>query len=225
MQNYTDYVITSRKKTTFATNVVLRNTYFLLSLTLLFSGLTATLAMTYNVAYPGVIVTLLGMFGLLFLVQRLRNSKWGILAAFAFTGFMGYILAPTLNFYLHSFTNGGALIMTSLMGTGVIFLALSCYVLIARKSFEFLGGFLFVAIAGAFVLSLCALLFSLPMLQILISAVFILISSGLILFHTSQIVSGGETNYISATISIYVALFNLFISLLTILGFFAGNRD
>lgn len=208
-----------------AINKVLRNTYLLLSLTLLFTAGTATLATLANLAPPGIFLTLIGMFGLLFLTQALRNSIWGLVAVFAFTGFMGYTLAPVLNFYLHSFTNGGALIATAAGGTGFIFLSLSAFVLITRKDFSYLSGFLFAAIMVAFLLSLSGLFLNLPILQILISGAFMLICSGLILFHTSQIIQGGETNYISATISLYVALLNIFVSLLRILSFFAGSRD
>jgi modulator of FtsH protease len=221
MQNYS--VITKRNSI-IATNKVLRNTYFLLSLTLLCSAGTAYYAMAAQVRFLGPIVTLLGMFGLLFLTQMLRNSYWGILATFAFTSFMGYVLAPTLSFYLHSFTNGGELILTALCGTGAIFLVLSAYTLISRKDFSFMGGFLFVAITAAFIASLAGLFFNMPILQLLVSGVFMLICSALIMFHTSNIIHGGETNYISATISLYVALLNIFLGLLNLLGAFGGNR-
>lgn len=206
-----------------AINTVLRNTYFLLSLTLIFSAITATLALVHH-SYPSTMVTIVGMFGLLFLTQALRNSKWGLLAVFLFTGFMGYTLAPLLGFYLHAFTNGGKLIMTSLMGTGVIFFVLSTYVLVTRKNYSYMGGFLCAAVTIVFLLALANIFLHIPMLQVIISAGFMLLCSGLIMFHTSQIIHGGETNYIMATISIYVALFNIFVSLLNILGFFAGSN-
>jgi modulator of FtsH protease len=208
---------------TLSINKVLRNTYFLLSLTLIFSATTAFYGIVTN-ARPTGFLTIIGMFGLLFLTQFLRNSKWALVTTFAFTGFMGYTLAPLLNLYLHSFPNGGTLIMASLAGTGTIFLALSGYVLVTRKNFDYLGGFLFAAITVAFLLSLLGFFFNMPMLQILISGAFMLLCSGLILFHTSQIIYGGETNYVMATISLYIALFNIFVSLLNILGFFAGSR-
>lgn len=221
----TNYTVLSRKTTILTVNSVLRKTYGLLSLTMLFSAAIATFAMAAKVPYPGPLVTILGMFGLLFLTQHLRNSKWGLVAIFAFTGFMGYTIAPLLNTYIHAFSNGGTLVLTALGGTGVIFLALSGYTLITRKDFSYLGGFLFVAITVAFLVALAGLFINLPILQILISAAFILISSGLILFYTSQLMQGGEQNYIMATISLYVALFNLFVSLLNILGFFGGRRN
>jgi len=222
MQDY-GYTIVNRKESVLAINSVLRKTYFLLSLTLMFSAVTAVLGVASG-AMPGPILTIFGMFGLLFLTRALSNSRWGIFAVFAFTGFMGYTLAPLLNLYLHNFTNGGELIVTALGGTGVIFLALSAYVLITRKDFTYLGGFLFAAITVAFIASLVAIFTHAPVFQVLISAAFAVISAGLILFQTSLIIQGGEKNYIMATIGIYVAVFNLFVSLLNILGFFAGSN-
>ena len=153
MQN--SQVITAKSKAIY--HEVLRKTYVLLALTLICSGITSILAMTFNVRYPGFIIVIVGMFGLLFLTRALSKSKWGILAAFLFTGFMGYILGPTLNFYLHNFSNGGTLILTALGGTGIIFFGLSAYTLITRKDFSYLGGFLFIAITIAFLASLAAL--------------------------------------------------------------------
>jgi modulator of FtsH protease len=204
-------------------NTVLRKTYFLLALTIGFSALTAAFGVIHNASISPWLA-ILGMFGLLFLTQALRNSPMGIVSAFAFTGFMGYVLAPTLSFFLHKFTNGQSLILTALAGTAIIFLGLSIYTIVSRKDFSFLGGFLFVAILAAFVASLAAMVFHMPTLQILVSGAFMLICSALIMFHTSQIINGGETNYIMATISIYVALLNIFVALLNILGIFGGNR-
>ncbi|MDF3054257.1 MAG: yccA [Gammaproteobacteria bacterium] len=222
--NNNSNVIVRGSASTLATNSVLRNTYFLLSLTLLFSAVTAAFSMAIG-ANPGIIVLLVGMFGLSFLVNALRNSAWGIVAAFAFTGFMGYMLGPILNAYLSGYTNGGQLVMTALGGTGFVFLALSGYALTTKKDFSYLGGFLFAGIMVAFLASLAGIFFQMPLFQLVISGAFALLSSGLILYHTSNIIHGGETNYIMATISIYTALFNLFVSLLNILGAFAGNRD
>jgi modulator of FtsH protease len=220
-----NYTVITKSQPSIAINRVLRNTYLLLGCTLIFSAITATLALA-NHSYPSTFTTIIGMFGFLFLTQALRNSKWGLLAVFLFTGFMGYTLAPLLGFYLHTFVNGGSLIMTSLLGTGVIFFVLSTYVLVTRKNYSYMGGFLCAAITIAFLLALANIFLHIPMLQIVISAAFMLLCSGLIMFHTSQIIHGGETNYIMATISIYVALFNIFVSLLNILGFFAGgNRN
>lgn len=218
-------ILRPRQESILSTHRVLRNTYFLLSLTLLFSAGTAAYAMATHAMGPGMLVFLIGIFGLSFLVSLLRNSVWGIVAAFAFTGFLGYTLGPILNLYLSSFSNGGQIIMTALGATGVIFLALTGYVIKTQKDFTYLGGFLFAAITVAFLIGLAGVLFQLPMLQLVISGAFALLSSALILFHTSQIIEGGETNYIMATVSIYVALFNLFTSLLQLLGAFSGNRE
>lgn len=219
-----EYAVLAKKEMAITVNQVLRKTYFLLSLTILFSAFTACVTIAGYLPYPGPIVTLIGMFGMMFLAQGLSKSKWGLFGIFAFTGFMGYALAPLLASYLQLYNNGIVLILTALGGTGVIFLALSLYTLISRKDFSFLGGFLFAAITAAFLASVVSIFLNMPLLPVLVSCAFLLICSGLILFQTSQIIHGGETNYIMATISLYVSLFNLFISLLNILSFFGGNR-
>ena len=217
--------ISRSRESILATNKVLRNTYFLLSLTLLFSAGVAAYSMSINAPYPGIIVFLIGVFGLSMLTTYLRNSPWGLVSIFAFTGFLGYILGPILNMYIHNFTNGGQLVMTALGATGVIFLTLSGYVLTTRKDFSYLGGFVFAGIMVAFILGIGAAVFNMPMLSLVVSGAFALLSSGLILFQTSQIINGGERNYIMATITLFMALFNLFISLLNILSAFAGGRN
>lgn len=204
-------------------NKLIRNTYTLLSMTLLFSALTAGVSMALNLPHPGIILTLVGYFGLLFLTYKLQNSAWGLAAVFALTGFMGLTLGPILSMYL-SLPNGDQLVMTALGGTGVIFLGLSAYALTTRKDFSFLGGFLFVGILVAFLGGLAAVIFSLPAVSLAISAMFILLMSGYILYQTSQLVHGGETNYILATVSLYVSIYNLFTSLLHLLGAF-GNDE
>ena len=206
-----------------ATNKVLRNTYALLAMTLLFSAATAGLSMTLNLPHPGAIVTLVGYFGLLFLTNRLANSVWGIVSVFALTGFMGMTLGPILNFYVTHLNNGGQLVMTALGGTGLIFLGLSAYALTTRKDFTFMGGMLFTGILVAFIAGLVGLFVPMPGLHVAVSAMFILLMSGMILFETGNIIHGGETNYILATVSLYVSIFNLFTSLLNILGIF--NSD
>jgi modulator of FtsH protease len=204
-------------------NKLIRNTYMLLSLTLLFSTATAGLSMAFSLPHPGLIVTLVGYFGLLFLTHKLRNSAWGLAAVFALTGFMGLTLGPIIQAYL-GLPNGGQTVMTALGGTGAIFLGLSAYALTTRKDFSFLGGFLMVGILVAFLGSLAAVLFSLPLVGLAMSAMFILLMSGFILYQTSQLVQGGEDNYILATVSLYVSIYNLFLSLLQILGLFNGNE-
>jgi modulator of FtsH protease len=205
-----------------ATNKVLRNTYLLLSMTLLFSGLTAGVAMATNAAPLHWLMTLGGYFGLLFVVTRLRNSVWGLAAVFALTGFLGYTLGPILNFYL-SLPNGSQVVMTALGGTGAIFLALSGYAVVSRKDFSFMGGFLMVGILVAFLAGLGGMLFNMPMLSLAVSGMFILLMSGMILWQTSEIIHGGETNYIMATVSLYITIFNLLLSLLQILGVMSGD--
>ena len=200
-----------------STNRVLRNTYALLSLTLLFSALTASISMALKLPHPGLLLTLVGYFGLLFLTTRYRNSAIGLAMVFALTGFMGYTLGPLLNAYL-SLSNGPQLVMTALGGTGLIFLGLSGYVLVSRKDFSFMGGFLMVGILVGFLAGLGAVFLEIPGLALAVSAMFVLLMAGLILYETSNIIHGGETNYIMATVTLYVAIYNLFTSLLHLLG-------
>lgn len=206
-----------------ATNKVLKNTYLLLSMTLLFSAAMAAVAMTLNLPHPGLIVTMVGYFGLLFLTTRFSHSALGLVFVFALTGFMGMTLGPILNMYIHAFSNGHELILTALGGTGVIFLGLSGYALTTRKDFSFMAGFLMVGVLVAFFAGLAALLFSIPALSLAVSAMFVLLMSAMILFQTSEIIHGGETNYILATVSLYVSIYNLFTSLLQLLGVFGGD--
>lgn len=206
-----------------STNKMLKNTYLLLSMTLLFSAGTAGIAMFLNLPHPGMIITMVGYFGLLFLTSKFSNSSLGLLFVFALTGFMGLTLGPILNMYLNAFSNGHELIMTALGGTGVIFLGLSGYALTTRKDFSFLGGFLMVGILVAFLAGIGAMIFSIPALSLAVSAMFILLMSGLILFQTSSIIHGGETNYIMATVSLYISIYNLFLSLLQLLAAFSGE--
>ncbi len=197
---------------------VLQNTYALLSMTLLFSGVVASISMVMNLPHPGIILTLLGYFGLLYLTAANRNSATGIVCVFALTGFMGYTLGPVISAYL-SLPNGPLVVAKALITTGIIFIALSAYVLITRKNLSFMGGFLMAGILIAFIGAIAALIFNIPALSLAISAVFVLLMSGLILYETSNIIHGGETNYIMATVSLFVAIYNLFSSLLMLLGF------
>lgn len=206
-----------------ATNKVLKNTYILLSMTLLFSALTAGISMAMNFPPLGLLITLGGYFGLLFLTTKFRNSSLGIVCVFALTGFMGLTLGPMLNMYLSAYANGGQLIMTALGGTGVIFLALSSYALTTRKDFSFMTGFLMTGIIVAFLAGLGAAIFNIPALSLGVSAMFIMLMSGMILYQTSEIIHGGETNYIMATVTLYISIFNLFTSLLHILGVMGGD--
>jgi modulator of FtsH protease len=204
-------------------NRVLRNTYALLALTLLFSSVTAGVAMALNLPHPGLVLTLAGYFGLLFLTTRFRNSGIGLAMVFALTGFMGYTLGPLLSAYLN-LSNGPQLVMTALGGTGVVFLALSGYALVSRKDFSFMGSFLMVGILVAFLAGMGAVFFEMPGLALAVSAMFVLLMAGLILYETSNIIHGGETNYIMATVTLYVAIYNLFTSLLHLLGAAGGQE-
>jgi modulator of FtsH protease len=205
-----------------ATNKVLRNTYTLLSMTLLFSAATAGIAMVMNLPPFNPILTLVGYFGLLFATTKFRDSGLGLLFVFMLTGFMGLTLGPILNFYLAT-ENGSQMVMTALGGTGVIFLALSGYALTSRKDFSFMGGFLMVGVLVAFLGGIGAMIFSIPMLSLAVSGMFVLLMSGLILYQTSEIIHGGETNYIMATVTLYISIYNLFLSLLHLLTAFAGD--
>jgi modulator of FtsH protease len=207
-----------------STHKVLRNTYALLAMTLLFSAAAAGLAMTLNLPHPGVLVTLVGYFGLLWLTNKFSRSAWGLFWVFALTGFMGLTLGPILNAYLTHVANGEQLVMTALGGTGAIFVGLSAYALVSRKDFGFMGGMLFAGVLVAFLAGLAAIFLpNMPGLHIAVSAMFIVLMSGMILFQTSEIIHGGETNYILATVSLYVTIFNLFTSLLQMLGIFGGD--
>jgi modulator of FtsH protease len=209
---------------TLETNKVLRNTYALLSMTLLFSALTAGLSMAFDLPHPGLVLTLVGYFGLLFLTTKFRNSALGILFVFALTGFMGLTLGPILNAYIGHYANGTQLVMTALGGTGLTFLGLSAYALVSRKDFGFLGGMLSAGILVAFLVGLAAVFLpGVPGMALAASAMFVVLMAGLILFQTSQIIHGGETNYIMATVTLYISIYNLLTSLLNLLGVFGGE--
>jgi modulator of FtsH protease len=211
------------RETVLTTNKVIRNTYTLLSMTLLFSALTAGVSMALNLHHPGLLLTLGGYFGLLFATAKFRNSSLGLAFVFALTGFMGYTLGPILNAYL-ALPNGGQVVMTAMGATGAIFLGLSGYALTTRKNFSFMGGFLMVGILVAFMAGLGAMFFEMPGLSLAVSSMFVLLMAGLILYETSNIIHGGETNYIMATVTLFVAIFNLFTSLLHLLGFMSGDE-
>lgn len=202
---------------------VLANTYGLLAMTLVFSAAIAATAVALQVPSPGILLTLGGYFGLLFLTTKLRNSAWGLVSVFALTGFMGYTLGPILSAYL-SLPNGTQLVGTALGTTGIAFFALSAY---ARRSnapnMLNLGTFLGIGVLVAFALGLAAIFLALPMLSLAVSGMFVLLSCALIMYQTQAILSGGETNYIMATVSLFASIFNLFISLLQILGFISSE--
>lgn len=207
-----------------ATNSVLRNTYLLLSMTLIFSAFAAYMAMVTHARMIGFFPMLLGYFGLLFLTNTLRNSVWGIAAVFALTGFMGYTLGPLLNMVMATSVNGTQIIMTAFGMTGLIFFAMSGYILTTRKDMNFMTGFLFTGLLVAFVCGILGMVFHMTAMILATSAAFTLLSSMVIMWQTSAIIHGGETNYISATVTLYVSLYNIFVNLLQLLSIFS-NRD
>lgn len=207
-----------------ATNKVIRNTYSLLALTLLFSAATAGIGILTNMAPLNPIITLVGYFGLLFATSRFSNSGLGLLFVFLLTGFMGLTLGPIINLYL-SIPNGDQTVMMALGGTGAIFLGLSGYALTSRKNFSFMGGFIMAGVLVAFLAGLAAMFFSIPALALGVSAMFVLLMSAMILWQTSEMIHGGETNYILATVNLYVSIYNLFLSLLHLLGALGGSDD
>ena len=213
---YTD-VIASRAAGAVQIDKVLRNTYMLLSMTLAFSALMAGVSMAMGAPYLGPIVTLVGFFGLVFAVHKTAESTLGLLFTFLLTGFMGFTLGPILNAYL-SLANGPSLVVSALGTTAAAFVGLSAYAVVTRKDFSFLSGFLvvgFFVLMGAVVLGL---FFDLSAFSVAISCGFVLFASAAILWQTSAIIHGGETNYIRATVSLFVSFYNLFISLLHIFG-------
>lgn len=199
-------------------NKVLRNTYTLLAMTLTFSAAMAGISSSLNLPHPGILITLVGYFGLLFFTTKFRNSGLGLVGVFGLTGFMGYTLGPIINRYL-ALPNGGEIVMLAMAGTATIFFALSAYALVKKTNFSFMGSFLTVGVLVAFLGGLAAMFFQVPALSLAVSAMFVLLMSGMILWQTSEIVHGGETNYIMATVSLFVSIFNLFTSLLQLLGF------
>lgn len=207
-----------------ATNKVIRNTYMLLSMTVLFSALTAYISTSINLVMPFWMI-LGGYFGLLYLTHATANSAMGLVSVFAFTGFLGLTLGPILNSVIHGYSNGSEIVAASLASTGAIFFALSGYAMTSRKDFSYLGGFLFVGMMVALLASIAGMFFNVPAMELAISAAVVLLMGGYILFETSQLINGGQRNYILATISLYVTLFNLFINLLRIFSAFSGRRD
>nr|WP_315226815.1 Bax inhibitor-1/YccA family protein [uncultured Albidiferax sp.] len=206
-----------------AAHRVLRNTYALLSMTLLFSAAVATAGIVLQAPAPGLIVMLVGMFGLLFAVNKLKNSGWAIPAVFAFTGFMGYTLGPIVARAL-SMPGGAQVVMLALAATGATFLALSAWAVTSKRDFSFMAGFLFAGMVIAILAGLAAVFLEIPALSLAVSAMVALLSAGLILMDTSRIVNGGETNYVMATVGLYLSIFNLFTSLLSLFGIGGGDE-
>ena len=214
-------VVNSQEESLLSTHKVLRNTYFLLGLTMAFSAVVAYISMSLNLPYPNLIVLLVGFYGLLFVTNRLANSAWGILAAFAFTGFMGYTIGPILNMYVARGMED--LIMLAFAGTAIVFFACSAYVLTTKKDMSFLSTAIFSLFIVLLLGIVASFFFQIPALAVGISALFVVFSTMTILYETSNIIHGGETNYIRATVSIYVSIYILFISLLRLLSIFSSD--
>ncbi len=212
-----------QQESVLATNSLIRNTYTLLSMTLLFSAATAGFAMVTQAPMVNIWLVLVGYFGLFFLTNYLRNSAWGLLSVFALTGFMGYTLGPILNAYISHYANGSQLVAYALGSTGAIFLGLSGYALTSRRDFSFMGGFIGAGILIAFIAAIANIFLGIPALGLAVSSMFVLLMSAYILYQTSAMVHGGETNYIMATVGLYVTIYNLFTSLLHLLGIFGGD--
>ena len=216
------YSVAHASESAIEINKVLRNTYTLLSMTLLFSAGVAYVSMSLNLPHPGLIMMLVGFYGLLFLIHKFQNSGVGLALTFLFTGFLGYTIGPILSYYL-SMQNGGQLVSMALGLTGFVFLGLSAYALTSRKDFSFLSSFIF---AGFFVLigtMILGFFVNIPGLQLALSAGFVLFSCAVILWQTGDIINGGERNYILATTTLFVSIYNLFLSLLHLLGAFGGD--
>lgn len=212
-----------REASVWATNKVLRNTYLLLSMTLLFSAGMAVVAMLTGAPRLPWYLVLGGMLGLLFAVHLTRNSAWGLFWVFAFTGFIGFMTGPVINAYLTAFSNGAQLVALSLGGTGVIFAGLSAYALTTKKDFSYMGGFLLAGVLIVFIAAIANIFLQITGLALAISMMAIGIFSALILYDTSRIVHGGEDNYISATVALYLSIYNVFMSLLHLTGVMGGD--
>ena len=218
--------ITDSRTSAVSTNKVLRSTYMLLSMTLLFSAGMAALAMAMDAPYMG-FMPLLVAFGLLFSISKFRNSGWGIVLVFAFTGILGFALGPVLNYYMAS-QAGTQTVVTAAGLTGMIFLSLSGYALLSKKDFSFMGGFLMAGmwvVIGSMLLMFVGSMFGWQIsgMHLAISAAIVMLMSGFILYDTGRIINGGETNYIMATVGLYLNIYNLFTALLHLTGAFGGD--
>ncbi len=221
---FNETTASQRQESLLSTHSVLRNTYLLLSLTLLFSSGAAAVATMAQAGFGSAIVAFILSFVFLFVTTALRNSVWGILSVFAFTGCMGYSLGPMLNQFIHGYSNGGQLILTALGGTGVTFFIASAYILTTKKDLSHWGKFLTIGIVVCLVAILANIFLKMPAMQLAISTILTLISTMLILYDTSRIINNGERNYIMATMSLYIDIQMLFQNLLMLLGAFSGRE-
>jgi modulator of FtsH protease len=220
--NQFGYGLERSQESVLATNKVLKNTYMLLAMTLLFSAFTAAVSMVIGIGQGLALILMLVSFGLLFWVHKAAESSQGLVAIFAFTGCLGASLGPMLSYYV-ALANGPGIVLQALGGTGLIFFALSGYALTTRKDFSFMRGFLFTGLIVAIVAMLLNIFLNIPVLSLVISAAVIMIMSGLILFDTSRIIHGGETNYIRATVALYLNIYNIFIHLLHLISALSGR--
>lgn len=214
---------THRQESALATNKVLRNTYALLSMTLVFSAVTALFAMALNLPHGAALIMMIAAIGIIwFVLPKSIDSSMGLVWTFVFAGLMGASLGPILNAYL-ALANGPSIVAQALGGTAIVTFSLSAYAVTTKKDFSFLGGFIMIGMIVALVAIVANLFFSIPALSLAISAGVVLLMSLFILFDTSRIVNGGETNYIRATVSLYLSIYNIFIHLLSLIG--ALSRD
>ena len=204
-----------------STNKVIRSTYQLLSMTLVFSAFMAYLSISMGASHGmGLVATIVGIVMLWFVLPKTANSASGIPVIFAITGLLGFGIGPMVGYYLAA---DPSIVMTALGGTGVIFLGLSGYALTTRKDFSFMGGFLMVGMLVIIGASLLNIFMGIPALSLTVSAAVVMIMSGFILYETSSIIHGGETNYIMATASLFLSLLNMFSALLHLLGALGGD--
>jgi len=218
------------QESSLAKNKVLKNTYILLSMTLLFSALSGLVSYLMNISVVNPFITLGLYFITLYLTAKNKNNMSGIFWVFCLTGVLGFTLGPILNIYINNLSNGTEIVATAFMLTAIIFLSLSAYVNLTKKDFSFMGGFLTSGIIIAFGASIILLISSMmgyyfPLMMLGISSLFALLMCGLILYQTSAIINGGEDNYIMATVILYISIYNLFTSLLHILAAFTGGDD
>jgi modulator of FtsH protease len=222
--NRIDIVTARSSESVLSTNKLIKNTYMLLSATLVWSALLAIVSMVIAPSPMISLGTSVGALVLLwFVLPKTANSAAGLWVVFAVTGLLGFGLGPTLNYYIAALSNGPQIIATAFGGTGIIFLALSGYALTTKKDFSFMGGFIFAGMIVVLLASLAGLFLQIPGLHLAISAAVILLMSAYILFETGQMVNGGQTNYILTTIGLYIAILNIFTSLLHLLGALSGE--
>ncbi len=222
--------ISTTASTALEQNKVLRNTYLMLALTMIPTIIGAAIGTSINFSFMAehpIMSSLLmfgAMMGMLFAVTALRNSVWGIAALLGFTLLAGVFLGPILQVALH-LKNGAQLVGMAAGGTGIIFFGLATIATVTKKDFSFMGKFLFIGVILLLIASLANMFFQIPALSLTISAIAVLIFSAYILFDVSQIVNGGETNYIMATLTLYLDIYNIFVNLLSLLMAFAGEKE